>query len=153
MKLFRRLRLVRVPACSCSILIGPALFSQAPAQAPPAQVPPAAAQPAQAQPQTPPKPSPFETIPAEQQPAPPPAPPAAPVAPPAARPGQRPQLEAPKQEAAPVANPNGQVIEDFEFRGAKRVPQDTLKALIISKPGDIYSEETLKRDFMILWNT
>jgi outer membrane protein insertion porin family len=50
-------------------------------------------------------------------------------------------------------NPNGQVIESFEFRGAKRVPQDTLKALIISKPGDIYNEETLGRDFMILWNT
>ena len=50
-------------------------------------------------------------------------------------------------------NPNGQVIEAFEFRGAKRVPQDTLKALIISKPGDIYNEETLRRDFMILWNT
>ena len=62
-------------------------------------------------------------------------------------------METPKQEAAPPVNPNGQVIESFEFRGAKRVPQDTLKALILSKPGDIYNEETLRRDFMILWNT
>src|ERR1039458_9340897 len=142
MKLFRRLRLVVIPACVCVISICPGLsvqaFAQQPAAQPQTQTPPA----------TPPKPSPFETIPAEQQPAPPPA---APVAPPAAQPG--PQLETPRQEAAPAVNPNGQVVEALEFRGAERVPQDTLKALIISKPGDIYNEETLRRDFMILWNT
>src|ERR1039458_284163 len=145
MKLFRRLRLVVIPACVCVISICPGLsvqaFAQQPAAQPQTQTPPA----------TPPKPSPFETIPAEQQPAPPPPPRAAPVAPPSAQPG--PQLETPRQEAAPAANPNGQVVEAFEFRGAKRVPQDTLKALIISKPGDVYNEDTLRRDFMILWNT
>jgi outer membrane protein insertion porin family len=145
MKLFRRLRLVVIPACFCAVSICPALFAQAPAQAPAAGQPPAQPQ-TQTPSPTPPKPSPFETIPAEQQPAPL-------LAPPAAVPAQRPQLETPKQEAAAVPNPNGQVIEAFEFRGAKRVPQDTLKALIISKPGDIYNEETLRRDFMILWNT
>src|ERR1039457_3300927 len=124
MKLFRRLRLVVIPACVCVISICPGLSVQAFAQQPPAQPQ------TQTPPATPPKPSPFETIPAEQQPAPPPA---APVAPPAAQPGQRPQLETPRQEAAPAVNPNGQVVEAFEFRGAKRVPQDTLKALIISK--------------------
>ena len=150
MKLFRRLRLVVIPACFCVISICPALFSQQP----PASQPPAQAEPqTQTPPATPPKPSPFETIPAEQQPAPAPAPPAAPVAPPAAQQAPSPQLETPKQEAAPAVNPNGQVVEAFEFRGAKRVPQDTLKALIVSKPGDIYNEETLRRDFMILWNT
>src|ERR1019366_5179347 len=149
MKLFRRLRLVVIPACVCIVSICPGLSVQALAQQPPASQPPAQPQ-TQTPSATPPKPSPFETIPAEQQPAPPPA---APVAPPAARPGPRPQLETPRQEAAPAVNPNGQVVEAFEFRGAKRVPQDTLKALIISKPGDIYNEETLRRDFMILWNT
>jgi len=149
MKLFRRLRLVVIPACFCVISICPALLAQAPAQAP-------AQPPTQTPPPAPPKPSPFETIPTEQQPVPLPAPPVAPVAPiapAAAQPGQPPQLETPKEAAAPVVNPNGQVIEAFEFRGAKRVPQDTLKALIISKPGDLYNEETLRRDFMILWNT
>ena len=149
MKLFRRLRLFVIPACFCVISICPALFSQQP----PASQPPAQPQ-TQTQPAAPPKPSPFETIPAEQQPAPAPAPPAAPpMPPPAAQQAPAPQLETPKQEAAPAVNPNGQVVEAFEFRGAKRVPQDTLKALIVSKPGDIYNEETLRRDFMILWNT
>ena len=102
--------------------------------------------------QQPPKPTnPFETVPAETQP-----PPAQPQATPPGQPGapqQRPQLEAPPAVGQPVANPNGQVIEGVEFRGARRVPQDTLRALIVTKPGDIYNEETLRRDFMALWNT
>ena len=152
MKLFRRLRLVVIPVCFCVISICPAMFAQTPVQQPPAGQPPAQPR-QQTPPATPPKPSPFETIPTAPAPTPPATPPAAPAAAPAAQPGQRPQLETPKAEAAPAVNPNGQVIEAFEFRGAKRVPQDTLKALIISKPGDVYSEETLRRDFMILWNT
>jgi outer membrane protein insertion porin family len=152
MKLFRRLRLVVIPVCFCVISICPAMFAQTPVQQPPAGQPPAQPR-QQTPPATPPKPSPFETIPTAPAPTPPPTPPAAPAAAPAAQPGQRPQLETPKAEAAPAVNPNGQVIEAFEFRGAKRVPQDTLKALIISKPGDVYNEETLRRDFMILWNT
>jgi outer membrane protein insertion porin family len=148
MKFFRRLRLVVIPACFCVLTTCPAML----AQQPPAGQPPAQPQ-QQTPPTTPPKPSPFETIPTAPAPTPPPTPPSTPAAAPAGRPGQRPQLEAPKAEAAPAVNPNGQVIEAFEFRGAKRVPQDTLKALIISKPGDVYSEETLRRDFMILWNT
>ncbi len=154
MKFFRRLRLVVIPACFCVISICPSLDAQAPAQQPPAGQTPAQPpqQPQQKPPATPPKPSPFETIPTAPQPTPPATPPAAPAPAPAAQPGQRPQLEAPKAAPVPVS-PAGQVIEAFEFRGAKRVPQDTLKALISSKAGDIYSEETLKRDFMALWNT
>jgi outer membrane protein insertion porin family len=118
-------------------------------QQPPSQQPPAGQPPTQ-QPKPPATPpaqqrNPFEAIPTapqNEQPTPPPAPA-----------GQRPQMEAPKQAVEPSANLNGQTIESFEFRGAKRVPQDTLKALIISKAGDIYNEETLRRDFMILWNT
>jgi outer membrane protein insertion porin family len=154
MKFFRRLRLVVIPACVCLFSICGALLAQAPTQQPPAGQPPAQPQP-QTPPTTVPKPSPFETIPTAPEAAPPaPTPPApAPPPAPAAQPGQRPQLETPKAEAAPAVNPAGQNIEAFEFRGAKRVPQDTLKALIISKPGDVFNEETLRRDFMILWNT
>uniref|UniRef100_Q01SH6 Outer membrane protein assembly factor BamA n=1 Tax=Solibacter usitatus (strain Ellin6076) TaxID=234267 RepID=Q01SH6_SOLUE len=145
MKFLRRLRLVVVPACVCMMSVSPSMVAQQP-QPPAQQQPPT---PPQQPPATPPaqqKANPFETIPTAPAATQPTAPPAQPPA------GQRPQLEAPKQ-VTETANLNGQVIEAFEFRGAKRVPQDTLKALIISKPGDLYNEETLRRDFMILWNT
>jgi outer membrane protein insertion porin family len=98
--------------------------------------------------QQPPKPpNPFETVPLgkeeppkpAQQPAQPAVAPAqpAPEAPPAARPGQPPQ----------------NVIEAIEFRGARRVRQDTLQALIFSKKGDPFSEDSLHRDFIALWNS
>src|SRR5208283_1363088 len=67
------------------------------------------------------------------------------------QPGQ-PRLEAPKPVAAAKA-PAGEPIEAIEFRGARRVPQDTLKALIGSKAGDIFSQDAMRRDFMALWNT
>jgi outer membrane protein assembly factor BamA len=47
----------------------------------------------------------------------------------------------------------GQPIEQIQFQGARRVPQDTLKALIVTHQGDVYSDESLRRDFMALWNT
>ena len=77
----------------------------------------------------------------------------------------KPKLENPAQpvpEAAPAVatpavapadTPAEDVIEAIEFRGSRRVPQDTLRALIISKKGDRYSEDSLNRDFMALWNT
>ena len=45
------------------------------------------------------------------------------------------------------------MIEGIEFRGARRVPQDTLRALIFSRVGDVYNEDTIRRDFSALWNT
>jgi outer membrane protein insertion porin family len=61
-------------------------------------------------------------------------------------------MEAPKpvEAAKPLA---GEAIEAIEFRGARRVPQDTLKALINTKAGDIFSDDAIRRDFMALWNT
>jgi outer membrane protein insertion porin family len=53
------------------------------------------------------------------------------------------------QQPALAAN----VIEGIEFRGLSRVPVDTVKALVHSKPGDIYSDEALRKDFASLWNT
>jgi outer membrane protein insertion porin family len=108
------------------------------------QPPPEPAKPApQATPAEQKKASPFETVPVtpEEQ---------APKAPQA--PGAKPQLEAPKPAAEqPASNQN--VIEAIEFRGARRVPQDTLRALIFSKKGDRYDEDAIQRDFMALWNT
>ena len=62
-------------------------------------------------------------------------------------------MEAPKP-ALEVAKPQtGDVVEAIEFRGSRRVPQDTLRALISTRKGDIFNEEVLRRDFMALWNT
>ncbi len=94
--------------------------------------------------------NPFEPVPSSGEP----APPATPQAKPA--PGQQPpspfELPRPAEEAPkPTAVEN--VIEAIEFRGARRVPQDTLRAMIFSKKGDQVNPDALQRDFMALWNT
>jgi outer membrane protein insertion porin family len=100
----------------------------------------------------PPKPqekkaNPFESVPQVE------APPAAQQPKPAA---PKTQLETPKPAAeSPKPAPGAveDVIEAIEFRGSRRVPQDTLRALIFSKKGDRLDEDTLHRDFMALWNS
>ena len=99
-------------------------------------------------PEQPKQPSPFETVPQgkeEPKPAPPQAPQPETVKP------QAPQPEAAKPQAPPAEFAD--VIEGIEFRGARRVPQDTLRSLVIVKKGDAYDEDVLHRDFMSLWNT
>ncbi len=88
------------------------------------------------------QPNPFESVPQapEKTPA------------PAQKPGQKPPLETPQAAPAPAA-PNQGIVEAVEFRGARRVPQDTLRAMIFTKKGDRYDPETLRRDFMALWNS
>lgn len=44
-------------------------------------------------------------------------------------------------------------IEAVEIKGAKRVPADTLKALVTAKAGDTYDEKAVRQDFDRLWNT
>lgn len=88
------------------------------------------------------KPSPFESIPQAAEP-PKPATPQAP----------QPKLEAPKEAAPAPAPAPGDFVEAIEIRGARRIPQDTLRAMIFTKKGDKYDEEVLRRDFMALWNT
>jgi outer membrane protein insertion porin family len=108
------------------------------------------------------QPSPFERVPAapeqpkpeekKQQPSPFERVPTAPEQP---KPeAAKPQLETPQPAAAP-AKPDAveNVVEAIEFRGSRRVPQDTLRAMIFTKRGDTLDEEALHRDFMALWNT
>jgi outer membrane protein insertion porin family len=96
--------------------------------------------------QPPPKPpNPFETVPQAPVEAPRPAPqPAQP-----AQPAATPQAPAAVRPGQPPEN----IIEAIEFRGARRVRQDTLQALIFSKKGDRFDEESLHRDFVQLWNS
>ena len=90
-----------------------------------------------------PKPAnPFEAVPQGA------AEPAKPEAPKPQAPALAPGPDAPIPDTPPE-----DVIDTVEFRGARRVPQDTLRAMIFTKKGDKYDEETLHRDFMTLWNT
>ncbi len=105
---------------------------------------------AQAQPSAPSQgQNPFENV----RPANPPAQPQAEQ--PAPAPAKQPPspFEAPEAAAQAPAPPPQDVIEAIEFRGARRVPQDTLRSMILSKRGDKIDEDALRRDFMALWNT
>ena len=98
----------------------------------------------QTQPAQQPK-SPFETVPqtpAPQQPR---------LEQPPTAPAQPPPSAAPQQSKAGAPPEN--YVEEIQFRGARRVPQDTMRALIYTKKGDKYDPEVLHRDFMALWNT
>ncbi|MFN7926097.1 MAG: outer membrane protein assembly factor BamA [Bryobacteraceae bacterium] len=103
-----------------------------------------------------PKPAnPFEAVPgAEAE-----KPPATQAPKPPATPFEKPQVvEEPKPAAQPAQPaPTQQQVEDviemIEFRGARRVPQDTLRSMIFSKKGDKLDNDALHRDFMALWNT
>jgi outer membrane protein insertion porin family len=102
-----------------------------------AQQPPSEPKPTQQ-----PKPaSPFETVPQSKEQVPAPPKPESPF--------ERPTTP---EEPKPPAEMQD-VVEAIEFRGARRVPQDTLRALIFTKPGDRFDEEALHRDFIALWNT
>jgi outer membrane protein insertion porin family len=120
----RRQRLAAAFVCLCSIL--------------------GLAQGAQQSPPAPQQKSPFEAV----KPAPEPPKPQAP------KPQVPSPFEVPKpaEEVPPPATPEN-VIEAIEFRGSRRLPQATLRAMIFSKKGDTVDEETLRRDFMAIWNT
>lgn len=131
----RRTGLTEAAVCLCVLGCFP-LWAQTPAAPQPAPAGQAKPAPEPKKPQ-----SPFETVPE-----------AAPETAPVQQPGQKPQMEAPPTAEAPKPAA-GQVIEAIEFRGARRVPQDTLRALIFTKRGDILNDDALRRDFMALWNT
>jgi outer membrane protein insertion porin family len=110
----------------------PLLAGQAIAQQNPPSPQPPKPQPA--------KQNPFETIPqAAQEPKPEPPKPA--------------QAPTPQVQTTTPDRPPQDIVEAIDFRGVRRVPQDTLRAMIFTKAGDPYDEEGLHRDFMALWNT
>ena len=49
--------------------------------------------------------------------------------------------------ALPARAQDQPLIEEIEIRGNRRIPRDTILYNIQSKPGDIYSEAAVKRDF------
>jgi outer membrane protein insertion porin family len=45
------------------------------------------------------------------------------------------------------------VVSEINVTGNRRIPADTIKAHIYTKPGDIYDPAALERDFNSVWNT
>ena len=103
-------------------------------------------------------PSPFEDVPESQSPQSRQASPFEDV-PEETDPQQRtpsPFEDVEEAETGPAATPRrrvAEIIERIEFRGARRMTRDSLLARIFSKPGDAYDAASLRRDFMVLWNS
>ncbi len=92
--------------------------------------------------------SPFEDVPEDAQ---------APASPFENVPEEGPQPASPfddiQEEQQQATIPGEDVIEEVAFRGTRRIPRDSLAARIFTKRGDLYDPQTLRRDFMVLWNT
>jgi outer membrane protein insertion porin family len=145
--IYHRLRRLRMPLLTAPVaafaylcflipFAAPAMRGE---PAPQQQTPPPKQNPPPAQNPPPKQNNPFENVPeAPQKPATP-----APTPPPAATPGV--------QEAKP-APVGANIVEQVNFRGQRKTPQDTLRALIFTKKGDVYDPADVSRDFMSLWN-
>src|SRR5437868_6790534 len=92
-------------------------------------------------PQQPKPPNPFEQVPQAEEPA---APRPEPPKPQAAKPA----TPGPAAPSATADRPPTDTIESINFQGARKVPQDTLRAMIFSKRGDMFDAESLHRDLI-----
>src|SRR5215470_11396551 len=52
--------------------------------------------------------------------------------------------------AAPQA---GQIIENIDVTGNRRIPTETVKSRIYTRAGDVYDEAALERDLRSIWNS
>lgn len=55
--------------------------------------------------------------------------------------------------AVPGAWAQQDVLTDIKVTGNRKIPAETIKARIFSRPGDTYDSAALERDFNSLWNT
>ena len=55
--------------------------------------------------------------------------------------------------AASPSRGQSDVISEINVTGNRRIPADTIRAHIYTKPGDIYDPAALERDFNSVWNT
>ncbi len=52
-----------------------------------------------------------------------------------------------------LVNGQQELVTGIEVHGNRRIPADTIRARIFTRPGDVYDEAALERDFNSLWNT
>ena len=45
------------------------------------------------------------------------------------------------------------LISRIEIHGNRRIPAETIRARIFTRPGDVYDQAAIERDFNSLWNT
>jgi outer membrane protein insertion porin family len=55
--------------------------------------------------------------------------------------------------AAPAGWAQTDIISEINVQGNRRIPAETVKARIFTRPGDIYDPAALERDYNSLWNT
>ena len=55
--------------------------------------------------------------------------------------------------AAPWAMSQQDILTDIKVTGNRKIPAETIKARVFSRPGDTYDAAALERDFNSLWNT
>ena len=69
-------------------------------------------------------------------------------------PQQTPQRPIPATGTPQTAAPaTGGVIQEIIIHGNRRIPADTIRARVTTRPGDLYDDAALERDFDALWNT
>jgi outer membrane protein insertion porin family len=56
----------------------------------------------------------------------------------------------PKVFAAPQA---GQIVENIDVTGNRRIPTETVMSRIYTRKGDVYDESALQRDLRSVWNS
>jgi len=52
-----------------------------------------------------------------------------------------------------IAHAQQGIIEDIRIHGNRRIPADTIRARMFTRPGDVFDPAGLERDFNSLWNT
>jgi outer membrane protein insertion porin family len=52
-----------------------------------------------------------------------------------------------------LASAQQELISEVVIHGNRRIPQETIRARLSSRPGDVYDQQNLERDFNNLWNT
>ena len=45
------------------------------------------------------------------------------------------------------------IIEDIRIHGNRRIPAETIRARMFTRPGDVYDPAGMERDFNSLWNS
>lgn len=52
-----------------------------------------------------------------------------------------------------LASAQNGIVEEIQIHGNRRIPADTIRSRIFTRPGDIYDQAGIERDFNSLWNT